>query len=661
MEGESVSSRSWSILVRLLPWPVRWLGVETVRFVRWFDRGLDQTIEQFYTSPVFSIVTVTGVATVGMTIFLILSMGNSSGAKHPTQTAHVKRYVNSRAELEKRHDWSTEDRWRIAHLFVPHKPKSDSIHVEIDSRLLTSDRPNFKRHAERKARQVAAGLRMANDSDIDVRLELGRPHAAEQDSRLVFASVRDSSYYEPIDSGLRRRDPRLLVHASWERIGDCDSFVYAGLPTHQPYVRTVPDPIDDLQVVPKPARQTPSRRQLPVVSIDIPNPPVKGHPDLSFEMEMTRHFSIAGMFPPGSHPIRQSKRSEFPLDDHRHIARNESEWQQFEPTDGRSVDVIRQYAGLETHRSQSEQDYTLDEAAVDLPSMAEVMLRIFLKAPQAAVTGKAQRTNLIVRNEGQGDLTRIEVDEPLDRLRTVTDATPDGVVEEFSDDQTGVRKTRVHREIDGLPSGESYEFGLEWIPDGGRKQVHRARVISHAAVSTVTEVTKPPQDQKMSSVPPEPLPEGHSALICDIRYFDAAYVGDEVEVEIIVRNTGNTPLNDVKVEVDVPDQLAHPDGKSVVFAAGNLDINGTNQTIVKMSARQVGEAENQLRVASAEQIEARGKTRINVLERAKKPNPVPQPAPAVPQQNFNGCFCQPMSMFKYSPSSSFDESAFWIE
>lgn len=664
MEGELVSSRTWSLLVRLLPSPIRWTGIELARFFRWFDRQLDQTILHFYSSPVFSFVTVAGIATVCMTFVLILSMGNpSAAARNSEQVSRPKQQINTRAALEKVHDWSTQDRWRIAHMFVPHKPKGDIGHVQIDTRLMSTERKEVHRKSSWNAQQISSGARGGTASDIDVRLELGRPRLAEQDSRLIYGTIRDASAHDPVDTGIRRRDPRLLVQASWERLGDCDAFVYAGLPVRVPHVRTVPEPIDDLPILNKPARKPPARRELPVVSIDIPPPRVSGHPDLSVERQMIRHYSVAGMFPPGSHAFHVSKRSEFPLDDMRRTAKAESEWYEFDPTHRNATDLIREYTGIHFQRSQA--DHDSDDLDLNLPRIANVMLRIFLRDPRSVVLGKTHHTKLIVQNESPRELSRIEVDEPLDRLRTVVHATPEGTVQDFSDDKTGVRKTQVHREADGLSPGETAEFGLAWIPDGGRHQVHHARVISHAAVSATTQVVRAPEEPKVISAPPEKKPE-HPSFACDVRYLDAVYVGDNVEVEITVRNTGNTQLNNVQVEIGVPDQLAHPDGKSVVFAAGNLDVNGQNRTILKMSAKQVGAAVNPLRVGSAEQIEAHGKTHITVIERDKKPKtaataPAPAKAPAVPSQIFNGCFCLPISMFQYSPMPSFDDGWFSIQ
>ena len=45
-----------------------------------------------------------------------------------------------------------------------------------------------------------------------------------------------------------------------------------------------------------------------------------------------------------------------------------------------------------------------------------------------------------------------------------------------------------------------------------------------------------------------------------------------------------------------PGQLSHRDGGSVVFDAGDLEVSGRNQTVLKMSAKQAGEAVNVLQV-----------------------------------------------------------------
>ena len=85
-----------------------------------------------------------------------------------------------------------------------------------------------------------------------------------------------------------------------------------------------------------------------------------------------------------------------------------------------------------------------------------------------------------------------------------------------------------------------------------------------------------------------------------------------------------------------------------------------------MSAVRVGDTANELRVAAAERIEARGKARIAVVERAKelpavppvpetiksqpqKVTPTPKVVTPIPSQPVNSCYCQEVSMTDPTP------------
>jgi hypothetical protein len=150
-------------------------------------------------------------------------------------------------------------------------------------------------------------------------------------------------------------------------------------------------------------------------------------------------------------------------------------------------------------------------------------------------------------------------------------------------------------------------------------------------------------------------------LACDVQYLDRAFVGDNVEFEITVRNTGDVPLHNVQVRVDIPFQLSHPDGKTVVVNAGDLDINGQHQTVLKMSAKEVGDAIQTLDVAANENVEVRGNTRMVIVDHGKVADylpPLPETIPAkvkltpIPDKQKPGgeCCCQKSPVVRALPA-----------
>ena len=384
-------------------------------------------------------------------------------------------------------------------------------------------------------------------------------------------------------------------------------------------------------------------------------------------MKLMRQMSVASAFPPDSKLVRTSDQSRFPLGDtqfenQQALFANQN-WQRFPHSNHSANESSIQYTGIEFPDTQLEREQIAVDYDPNLPSMAEIDFRVELMTPHSAAAGQTNTSTMVVTNEGQVAISRIEVQDSLDQLRMVVAATPDATLETIVSPQSGTDQKFLHREIQGLLPGDDYRLALSWVPQGGHRQTYRTRVIAHVAVATTTDVSSPEPDQQMSSIPPETVPEKHPALVCDIRYLEKVRVGDDVELEIAVRNTGNTPLHNVQVKIVVPEQLSHLDGKNVIFEAGDLPVRGKNQTVLKMSATQAGDAVNQLQVASAEQIEARGTARILVVEKSDEPAPAPPetirpkkpltpvPANKAPQQPVDACCCQQVSASRTVPGT----------
>ena len=649
MEGNTVQSRSWKYLTRILPTPVRWISMEFVRFLHWVDQFIGYSIASVRSAPAWFFVTGTGIFCVGLTVALFISLAEQKSkgklANRSKQSATAKL---GREQLERSHDWSTEDRWRVAHLFVPHKPVQGPKNIQIDSRLnatVANARESGNGFSSWKSWSTDAS---SAERDFDVRLDLSRPNRAEQDYRVVRSSIRDTERRSARPAAqIQRRDPRLLVQAAWAFGAECNQYNYVGRPTRRRIPVTEPQPIPEAPKQPIP----------------------KSRPDLSFDLTMIRQTLTAGMFPPGSHIVSQSKRTEFPDDLRNRIAFSsfpESIWELFHHRDRHSEQNVKPYEGIGIHDPQGELISDSDDGDLTLPAASEVELRVELQAPRSVAAGHLNHSRLRISNEGMETLPKIEVHDLISHLKTVVAARPDALIDATIDTLSGMHSRNLYREIRGLVPKDEHEFDLSWISTTADRQYHRVRVVTHAAVATLTEVVAPATDQPMQSIPPETPPEKlaekRPALACDIQYIEQAYIGENVDLQIAVRNTGDTDLHDVKVRVEIPDQFSHDEGKSVVISAGTIAVGGRSDQILKMSAIQIGDVANELRVAAAEHIVAKGKAKIAVVERPKDtppapeqakpvtPKPIAKPAaPAAPAavQSINSCSCQPV--FGYQP------------
>ncbi len=636
-------SRLWSLTLRELPYPLRWFGLEIVRVLNWLDHAAAQIIKGFRESPAWYFVTAVGTFAVLMTIAMFISLVNQTSRNHP-QFVRLQSKANvSRRDLELMHEWTVQDHWRVAHLFVPEQPTSMTQDIQLDSRLFASRKPLSRSPYGKKHLDRNSLAQHSNDvGNVDVRLDLSRPKKAQQDRRMIAETV----LHPGTDRRIQKRDSRLLVQAAWEFGSDCNRYDYVSVP---------------------------SRRSIPVPEPEIPSVPVRrSQPDLAFEMAMERHFTTAGTFPPGSHLVRQTELSVFPENFQRFpsalVSHEEGpwKWRSFNPSSHTRFSKIKPYDRVGILTPTEHLDSSSDEYDETLRAVADVALRIELVAPRSVSAGEPHQTALLISNEGPDSVSQIEVKEFLSDHQTVIDASPDASYESAVEPNTGIVETMWHRQFPELSSGADQELTLKWVPEGSHRLIQRARVIARAEISTYTEVSRPPELQQMPSIPPERI-EYHPALACDIQYLDRVHVGDDVEMQITVRNTGDVTLHNVKFEIEFPGQFSHPEGQTVVFDAGSLTVKGQKETVLRFSAVEAGEAVNLIRLTSAEQVHASGSNKIQVAERRpekKSVAPTPEPDPTKPPTNWKltnpatsqrqssdakSCCCQKLQVSRLEP------------
>ena len=276
-EGDSVRSRLWSLILNELPFPFRQIGMEIAQLLGWLDQTSTRVWVGLHRSPGWYCVTVAGCVTLMLTALLffpfIVSHDPTLGELANEGASHVR---VTRATLERSGDWSAQDRWRVAHLFVDHRPPRKLSLAQLDSRLVeerpqadvsqwergqstsrSSDRNRTQREAAQRLASVQPGSVQAVAQSVrrepDVRLELDAPSLATQSRRLVYGPlIREPGAdfdAAPRTSKYRPRNTRLQVQAEWAAGADCrDDYE----PRRSPLVRRDPPSVRREIPVPEP-------------------------------------------------------------------------------------------------------------------------------------------------------------------------------------------------------------------------------------------------------------------------------------------------------------------------------------------------------------------------------------------------------------------------
>ena len=660
-EGDSVRSRLWAAILRELPFPFREIGTETVRAIVWLDRTAARIWLGISRSPAWYLVMATGTIAFGLTA-LLFSTYVSSNDPTVGELANRSQFVPATREtLEETGDWAAQDKWRLAHMFVDHRPPKRHTVRQLDSRLVDDFPTVVAEVPHRRDTRRRSGFNSRFDfvdrnrpqgglelPEFEVRLDLSKPSVAEQPKRLVYGQlVRDpGSGLPPVRqaASTRSRDSRLLVQAEWKFASDCDNHSY------QPIRRPIPVPLPD-----------PRWDELPPVTEE--------RPDLAFQMSMLRTFlPTIDHDPVGSRIHSVTVYTEFPeslkSDFHRRRL----------PGDEFSTWVQSSRERRHTHRPvESYVDRIRDQVPEiepepehhrgSVPSFAEIALRLELTDPESTVVGKVNHSSLVLRNDGLQPIQQVTVHESLAGLETVTDAIP---AARFNEEGNTLDR-RVY-----LEPGRDQRLELVWRPDAVGLRTHSAIVMIQAEVGTLTEIIKPVAEQPMPSVAPEPLPfrepmiepeplepepirepepvpQQNPSLSFDVQNLPRAVVDDLVEIGIVVRNTGDIPLHSVRVVVQLPDQLKHRGGTEVEYTIPSLPVRGTERTVLRTVAQSTGRAVCNLQVSASEPADATAKAIVNIdakpaakiskaePPRATPPVPVtiPKRAPAAPN-----CCCQ---------------------
>ena len=647
MEGDSVRSRLWSLILRELPFPFRQIGMEIAHVLRWLDHSAARIWLGLHNSPGWYFVTLAGSLTVMLTMLLFfpyIASHDPTLSELAIDSRSAARVT--RASLEATGDWSAQDRWRVAHMFVDHRPPRRRPTVRLDSRLVEEPIVQVSRSTRGRStgRRVGANQPWSNEVavapvahttnrlDPEVRLELKSPGRAAQTPRLVYGQlVRDpGADFDPVhtSSYYRPRDKRLLVQAEWSFDPDCNNGYE---PPRRPLTR---------RTIPVSEPQWDEEEGVRNQESGVSKSRSERHPDLSFQLELLREYlPSVGEYPPKSRSTSVVAHSEFPHSTDRvrrspHLANHGDHWirstshAEHRPLPEAYISRAHLHAAAPETIGFSESD---DEDP-NLTSFAEVALRLELYAPETAMAGRLHESWLLIHNEGPTPVSLVRVRESPAELQTVTDANP----------PARINHDALERDVHDLPPGRERRLGVTWLPDAEGSRIHRAAVTMHAAVGVTTNIVAPepqtiiepvpkvePMPQRvepMSQVELEPMPDRHPTVTCEVKHLNQVTVDDLVELEIVVKNTGDTALSDVRILVEVPAELKHRQGVEVEYEIGNLARRDSHKAVLRLLALAPGKAVNRIRVVTHENVESKARAPITIVAK-----PIVQPKPLAPE------------------------------
>lgn len=323
------------------------------------------------------------------------------------------------------------------------------------------------------------------------------------------------------------------------------------------------------------------------------------------------------------------------------------------------------------------------------PTRADVALRIELHAPKQAAVGLPGQSQILIRNDGDDPVRRIEVRESLPMLPLVTDASPSG----------RMQSEWIDREFRRLRPTRDRSLSLTWFATTPGEYQHEAQVLAEAVVAATVlveaarepmvaepvmedppvevpiEPEPPRRREPRPARPPEPLPaepepeplperepvaepapapvvvpppvvkipprrkEPNPAIACRVQSSPTVKLNDVVELKVEVRNTGETALHNVRIWADVPSSLRHRHGAKLEYPVGKLDPGQVHHSVLRVVGEKAGAAVAAFRVVSDENIRADATGKVAVT--APKPTkPVTIAKPARPALTTPTCPCE---------------------
>ena len=217
----------------------------------------------------------------------------------------------------------------------------------------------------------------------------------------------------------------------------------------------------------------------------------------------------------------------------------------------------------------------------------ELNVAIEKLAPQAANTGEVLSYEIVVRNDGEHDLTRTLVEEHLPATHQVVAVSPPGLLE----GQT------LRWQVRELTAGDEQRISIQVLPgeEGPAESVAAVRSSASVAASTLVQSIR---------------------LELEANVPERVHVGELCAVEFRITNTGTAPAAGVVLRNDVPEPLAHALGRQLDFEVGTLAPGEWREVELPLLAAEIGAGENIAEVVAEGDIRQQATGHVEVVPRA---------------------------------------------
>jgi uncharacterized repeat protein (TIGR01451 family) len=211
-------------------------------------------------------------------------------------------------------------------------------------------------------------------------------------------------------------------------------------------------------------------------------------------------------------------------------------------------------------------------------------LKIEKVAPPTAVLGQPLIYHIIVTNSGTATARQVTVEDRVPEGAELTGTIPRAVL-------TG---NRLSWKIGDVEPGQSQKISIRVTPRAP------GRIGSVATVNFVSEITS----QTLVTAP---------KLNVDLASPGQARVGDPVQFNFKVTNTGSGDAEHVVIRSIIPRELEHPGGHDLEYEIGKLPAGESKVVQLSMTAARAGEAVNRAVVTAAGGVSVETKAAVRVV------------------------------------------------
>ncbi len=214
------------------------------------------------------------------------------------------------------------------------------------------------------------------------------------------------------------------------------------------------------------------------------------------------------------------------------------------------------------------------------------VLQIQKRAPAEIQVGKKASFVITVRNEGNATAHNVSVVDRVPRGAQFAASVP-----QIKPDSNGVLVWNIGE----VPAGEERTIQIQLIPEiqGEIGSVATVHFAAQASVRTVATLPK---------------------LVIELLSTPDVLVGDQQEIQVVVRNEGTGVAKAVRLEADLPNQLRHESGDMKLEAVvGDMRPNETRQMTLLTAAVQPGQSAAQVRAIAEDGISAQDTVNVHVL------------------------------------------------